>query len=240
VARAQKLQPFSTSGLESLPPPWRAVGLPNAKTPLTRLDVVSIDGMRVLRLTSDKSYGNALHELVPVVPGQGSLLRWQWRLDQPLMAADLRTKGGDDAALKVCLLFDMPLEKLGVLERNVLRLARAASPEKLPAATLCYVWDHLYPANTELPNAFSPRLRFIVLDSGEKQLGQWIAHERDIVADFRRAFGHETDTTPPLIGIAVGADSDNTRSASLAYLGDLTLTFAPPQASSVPPVPVKQ
>ena len=137
VARAQKLQPFSTSGLESLPPPWRAVGLPNAKTPLTRLDVVSIDGMRVLRLTSDKSYGNALHELVPVVPGQGSLLRWQWRLDQPLMAADLRTKGGDDAALKVCLLFDMPLEKLGVLERNV----------------------------------FSPRLRFIVLDSGENNWG---------------------------------------------------------------------
>jgi Protein of unknown function (DUF3047) len=130
------------------------------------------------------------------------------------------------------------------VERNILRLARTISSEKLPAATLCYVWDHLSPAGSEFPNAFTHRLRFIVLDSGEKQLGQWITHERDIAADFQRAFGHETDVMPPLIGVAVGADSDNTQSASLAYLSDITLTLSPTVISSPskqPPLqPVKQ
>jgi len=238
-ASAQKLQPFSTASDEALPHPWRIVGLPNGK-PLTRIEVVSLNGEHVLRLASDNSYGNALHELASVMPGPGSTLRWRWRLEQPLTAADLKRKEGDDVAMKVCLLFDMPLEKLGLVERNVLRLARTMSSEKLPAATLCYVWDHLLPVGSESPNAYTQRLRFVVLDSGEKQLGQWVMHQRDIAADFLRAFGHETDAMPPLIGVAVGADSDNTHSTSLAYIGDLTLTIAPPTISGTPPQPVKQ
>jgi hypothetical protein len=105
-------------------------------------------------------------------------------------------------------------------------MARAVKGEKLPSATLCYVWDHQLPAGSQLPNAFTKRLRYVVLDSGEKQLGQWVAHERDLVADFMRAFGQEADGMPPLIAIAVGADSDNTQSGSLGYLGDVVLTPA--------------
>ncbi len=246
AASAQKLQPFSTASENAVPPPWRIIGLPGGKTPLSRLEVVPFNGSgeRVLRLASDKSYGNALHELAGTMPGPGSSLRWRWRLEQPLTAADLKRKEGDDTALKVCLLFDMPLGKLGLVERNILRLARTISSEKLPTATLCYVWDHLSPVGSEFPNAFTHRLRFIVLDSGEKRLGQWITHERDIAADFQRAFGHETDVMPPLIAVVVGADSDNTQSTSLAYLSDIALTLAPPVISSPaqqPPLqPVKQ
>jgi len=42
--------------------------------------------------------------------------------------------------------------------------------------------------------------------------------------DFLRAFGHETTVVPPLLALAVGADTDNTGSHSLAYVGDLSLT----------------
>jgi hypothetical protein len=220
------LQPFSKGTGESVPSPWHLAGLPLGKTPLTRIDVVTLDGERVLRLASDQSYGTALHPLPAVVPGPGSTLRWRWRLDQTLPPADLTRREADDSPLKVCALFDMALDKLGVVERNVLRLARSLSAENIPAATLCYVWDHTLPVGTQLPNPFTQRLRYIVLDSGDKQVGRWVTHERDIAADFLRAFGHETDVMPPLIGIAVGADSDNTHSTSLAYVGDLVLTPA--------------
>ena len=76
---------------------------------------------------------------------------------------------------------------------------------------------------TRLANVYSQRLRFLVVDSGEQKIGQWVTHEQDLAADFLQAFGHETDTMPPLIGIAVGADSDNTGGKSLAYVGDLLL-----------------
>ena len=237
-AGAQTLQPFSKGTVgESLPPPWRVVAFPGGGRPVSRFAVEQQGAERVLRIATDKSYGNALHEIKPSVPGAGTKLKWRWKLDKPLLQADLKTREGDDAALKVCALFDLSLDKLGFVERNIMRIARSRTPDPVPAATLCYVWDHLLPEGSRLANSYSQRLRFVVMNSGEKQLGQWQTHERDLVADFKQAFGHETDETPPLIAIAVGADSDNTGDTSLAYVGDISLswvTAAPSAATTLP------
>ncbi len=221
--RAQEIQAFSSSKSDTLPAPWRLVGLPKGKAPLAQLDITTLGYERVLRLATDKSYGTALHELNPAVPAQGRMLKWRWRLEQALPTADLKLKEADDAPLKVCAMFDMPLDKLGFWERNLVRLARSSSGENIPAATLCYVWDQKLPVDSSLPNAYSKRVRYIVLDSGPQKLGQWVSHERDLAADLQRAFGHEFNTPPPLIALAVGADSDNTLGKSLAYVGDLVL-----------------
>jgi hypothetical protein len=224
--QAPLLQPFSKATTEAVPAPWRLVGLAKGRAPLAQFEMVTLGHDRVLKLATDKSYGTAVHELPHLALAPGSLLKWRWRLDHPIVGADLNLKKGDDAPLKVCAMFDMPLDRLGVVETSLLRMARAVKGEKLPSATLCYVWDHQLPAGSQLPNAFTKRLRYVVLDSGEKQLGQWVPHERDLVADFMRAFGQEADVMPPLIAIAVGADSDNTQSGSLGYLGDVVLTPA--------------
>ena len=224
---AQGLQAFSKADSDALPAPWRLVGLPQGKAPMAQIEIVKLGDERVLKLATDKSYGTALHELKPVVLGAGSSLSWRWRLEKGIETADLATKEGDDAPLKICAMFDMPLDKLGFVERNLVRLARSASAEKLPGATLCYVWDHKLAAGTQLPNAYSQRLRFIVLDSGDKKKGQWVVHQRDLAADLQRAFGHEFATPPPLIAIVVGADTDNTQARSLAYVGDIALAVMP-------------
>lgn len=210
------------SGTSALAP-WRLVGLPGGKVPLARFDVTELDGTRALRVRSSASYGTLNH---PAGPAPG-LLRWRWRIDEPVAGADLRRKDGDDAPIKLCALFDLPLEALGLLERSLMRLARARSAEPLPAATLCYLWDATLPAGTVLPNAYTARVRFMVLDSGAAALGRWQRHERDLAADFRQAFGHESATVPPLVAIVVGADSDNTGGRSLAYLADLSLEPLP-------------
>lgn len=220
---------------ESLPAPWRAVAFPGGGRPATRFAIEADGPDKVLKITADKSYGNALHEVKPVVLGAGSTLSWRWRLDKPLRQANLKLKEGDDVAIKVCAMFDLGLDKLGFVERNVMRMARSRSPDPIPAATLCYVWDHLLPEGTRLPNVYSQRLRFVVLNSGEKALGQWQSHARDLVADFKLAFGHETDTMPPLVAIAVGADADNTGDSSLAFVGDIGLLLVSPEAAGVTP-----
>ena len=224
---AQGLQPFSKADSGAVPAPWRIVGLPKGKAPPAQIEVVKLGEDRVLKLATDRSYGTALHELKPAVLGAGSTLSWRWRLEQGIADADLRTKEGDDAPVKVCAMFDMPLDRLGFLERNVVRVARSVSGESLPGATLCYVWDQKLAVGTQLRNVYSARLRFVVLDSGNRKLGQWIQHERDLAADLQQAFGHEFSTAPPLIAIVVGADSDNTQGKSLAYLGDVVLTVKP-------------
>lgn len=222
-AQAADLHPFSTANGSVPPAPWRVVGLPKASKPLTRFDIVPMDGRPVLRVQTDHSYANLVHDLPNVALAPGMKLRFRWRLDQPLRGTDLRQKTGDDTPLKVCVLFDMPLDQIGFVERNLLRVARSVSGENLPAATLCYVWDARLPAGTLLDNAFTHRMRMIVLDSGEQRLGQWVAHTQDLAADFYRAFGKESASLPLLQGLLVGADSDNTGGQSLGYVGNVTL-----------------
>ncbi|MBA3594747.1 MAG: DUF3047 domain-containing protein [Polaromonas sp.] len=228
LARAQTPGPaltaFSSATGMQPPQPWRVVGVPGGKIPLTTYALVELDGRKVLRVEADKSYGNLVHDLSAAVPEDGLRLRWRWRLDEALRGADLRRREGDDSALKVCALFDMPLSGIGLIERNLLRLARAASGEKLPSATLCYVWDSTLAPGTLLANAYTARVRFIVLDSGEQRLGQWVTHSRDLGADFRRAFGEESNGVPPLQAVLVGADADNTGGRSLGHVGDVTLS----------------
>ena len=219
-ARAWELAPLAGSG-DMPPSPWHVAGLPHQTKPRTNFSTVVLDGRRVLRVEADQSYGNLVHPLSGTPPALQ--LTWQWRVDQPLAAADLRTKAGDDAAAKVCVLFDLALENIPFAERQLLRFARASAAERLPGATVCYVWDNHLPVDTVVANAYTHRLRYLVLQSGPASLGQWRSERRDVAADFVRLFGDESTQMPPLIGVAIGADADNTHGHSLAYVADLAL-----------------
>lgn len=203
------------------PNPWKIQGLPQQKMPMTRFALVDVDGRRALRIEADRSYGNLVH---PLDPGTSSTfqLAWQWRVEQPL-ETDLRTKAGDDTALKVCVFFDLALAHIPFGERQLLRLARARTQEHLPGATVCYVWDQHLPVDTALPNAYTRRMRYLVLRSGAAQPGEWRTEQRDVGADFARLFGDEAVQMPPVIGIAVGADADNTAGRSVAFVADLVI-----------------
>lgn len=199
---------------------WAPAPLPRQTLPATRFEAVTLDGARVLRVASPASYGNLVH---PVADPQARRLAWRWRVERALVGTDLRAKRGDDVVLKVCALFEMPLERVPFVERQLLRVARATSGQALPAATLCYVWDSGLAAGTLVPNAHTRRVRFIVLQGADAPLARWRSESRDLHADFLRAFGDESATVPPLAAVLVGADSDNTGSAGLAHLADLTL-----------------
>jgi Protein of unknown function (DUF3047) len=208
----------SGSGTEA-PAPWRAAGLPQQKDAATRFDMVELEGRRVLRLQADRSYGNLLHALAPGESGRW--LSWRWRVDQPNPRANLRKKSGDDAAAKICVLFDLPLSTLPFFERQLMQLARWRSQQPLPAATLCYVWDHQLPAGTELDNPYSRRVRLIVLRGQGTPVAAWLQERRDVHADFLRLFAGEASEVPPIMAIGVAADADNTQGRSLAYVADL-------------------
>jgi Protein of unknown function (DUF3047) len=225
MAQAQTpLMPLIASEGSTWSPPWRVVGLPKAKTDitLTRFEVGTVQGERALKVSTQSSYGTLVHDLPQSTAGK---LQWRWRLDQPLTGgkavADLLTKTGDDAALKVCVLFEQPLERVPFLERSLLRLARSVSGENLPAATICYVWDSLHPAGLQGANPYTQRVRFITLQGKGAVLGQWQNELRDVAADFAMLFADELPTgskVPKVRAVLIGADSDNTGSHSVAWV----------------------
>ena len=207
--------------------PWRVVGFPKAGAdiPLTRFEVATVQGERAVKVSTQASYGTLVHDLPRMPAGR---LQWRWRLDQPLSGGkntpDILTKAGDDAALKVCVMFDHPLDRVPFVERTKLRLARSLSGEDLPAATLCYVWDSTHPAGTHGANPYSRRVRFISLQGHGAPLGQWQSESRDVAVDFARLFADESAADAPMPkarAVLVGADSDNTGSRSLGWVASL-------------------
>ena len=206
---------------------WRFVGFPKSKAaiPATRFELAEVQGERALKVSTEASYGTWVHDLPKV---NAIRLQWRWRLDQPLTGgkavADILTKAGDDAALKVCVMFDHPLDRVPFVERTLLRIARKVSAEDLPAATLCYVWDSVHPAGLQGANPYTRRVRFITLQGQGAPLGQWQAESRDVAADFARVFADETpvgEPVPKVRAVLIGADSDNTASHSVGWVSGL-------------------
>lgn len=221
AAAAELISPLAAGSGEQPPAPWVYAGLPSQKPPPTRYTVRELEGRRALHVEADASYGNLVHPLPGVAAGE---LSWRWRVDVPLPAADLRSKSGDDAALKVCALFELPRERVPFVERQLLRLAESRFGEPLPNATLCYVWDTAWPRGSVVPNAYTRRVRFITLGGAT---GTWLAERQDLAADFLRAFGDESREVPPLRAVLVGADADNTSGRSAGWVDALRLVVLP-------------
>jgi hypothetical protein len=220
AVRASPLQPFAGAGSEPAAP-WRVVGLPKQTKPFTHFSVVSMDGHAALRVEAERSYGNLVHPLSLEQPPHH--LAWDWRVEEPIPAADIHTRSGEDIAMKVCALWDMPIDRVPFIERQLLRVARSQAGEALPAATVCYIWDPHLPVGTEATSPFTGRVRYIVLRGPDEALHHWVHERRDIAADFIKLFGDESHELPPLVGIAVGADSDNTKSHSLGHAAQVQL-----------------
>ena len=219
---AQAAGPLSFGAAGASPvAPWHVVGLPRQTKPFTTFSVIDLEGHRALRIEANSSYGNLVY---PLQIAQPTLrFSWQWRVEDLIDAEDLREKQSDDTAVKVCVFFDLPLERIPFVERQLLRMARSQSSEPVPGATICYVWDAHLPVGTAIDSPFTRRLRYKVLQSGPARLHQWTAERRNLAADFTEMFGQESTEMPPVIGVAVGADADNTHSHSLAHVADVVI-----------------
>jgi hypothetical protein len=215
-----------------LDPAWRFVGFPkkHSDLPPTRFEAGRVDGVVAVQVVTASSYGTLVHDARGKAPAR---LQWRWRLDQPLsggsLPADILTKAGDDAALKVCVMFDHDLSRVPFVERTVLRVARSVSGEALPAATVCYVWDSTHPSLTQGTNPYTRRVRFISLQGRGAPLARWVGESRDVAQDFIDLFADElpdgTSTkradAPAVTRVLIGADSDNTASTSSGWVADV-------------------
>jgi len=223
AATEPRVTPFSSASGTGLPAPWHIVTVP--KIPRhTRYAIAENDGRRVVRADADASYANVVHPLDAEV-GATPILRFAWRVDRFPENSDLATRAHDDVAAKVCVLFDVPLDRLSFVDRTKIQLGRRLFDSELPAATVCYVWDRTLPAGRWIDNAYTDRVRMLVLRSGANgDRSHWIDERRDLRADFRQAFPREaTAGLPRVAALAFATDTDNTKSKALAWFGDMSL-----------------
>ena len=89
---------------------------------------------------------------------------------------------------------------------------------------LNYIWGNKVPQGEILPNPYTARAMMVAVESGKDNVGSWIFEERNVLQDYRNAFG---DAPPPISGVAIMTDTDNTGDTVVAYYGDIEFGSQP-------------
>jgi hypothetical protein len=183
------------------------------------------DGREALLAKSD-SAASVLRHRMRIEPADLDRLRFSWKVPQLIAEADVGRKESDDSPVRVILAFEGDRSRFSARDAMLSELMRAVTGEEMPYATLMYVWCNKRPPGTVVTSPRTDRIRKMVLESGPGRLNQWLDYERDIRADFERAFG---EAPGALVGIAIMTDSDNTRSATKAWYGPVRVTTSAPR-----------
>lgn len=201
---------------------WHEVTLPGKRA--TRYTATRKDGRLAVHARAEGS-ASMWRRKVNVSPDQLGQARWAWRVDRLNPQASVADVDREDAVARVIFAFDGDHKRLSARNRAMFDLARALTGETPPYATLMYVWETAQPMDAVVVNPRSDRIRKLVIDSGPDHLGTWRVHQRDLAADFERAFGEKPG---PLVAIGKMTDADNTQGRVEAWYGPIELMQGPP------------
>ena len=165
----------------------------------TDYSVVETDQGQVLQAQSNAAASGLVYE-IEYAPAEYPILAWRWKIEKTIASGDERSKACDDYAARIYVIFPhwfFPKTR-----------------------SLNYIWANHLPQNEILPNAYTGNAMMLAASSGPANAGQWVEVRRNIVADYRRAFGED----PPQVGaIAIMTDTDNTGESATAWYDDILI-----------------
>lgn len=222
--------PSTTGQVDVVSSPWAAASALNPKSAswthqklpgkaANHYQYSRFNGRDALAVRSQGAV-SVLRQTVHLSPQQLARLRFSWKVPELIAEADMARRDADDSPVRIVLVFEGDRSSFSAKNAILSELSQAITGEPLPYATLMYVWCNTRAPGTVITNPRTDRIRKLVVESGSKNLNQWLDYERDIAADFVKAFGE-----PPgaLVGIGIMTDTDNTQSTAQAWYGPLKL-----------------
>ncbi|TAG27804.1 MAG: DUF3047 domain-containing protein [Burkholderiales bacterium] len=201
----------------ALPPAiWQPMYLPGKRK--TQFIKTWHEGRSAVHAVADSSV-SMFRQKMRLEPGALGVLQFSWQSPQLIPSADMAERETEDSVVRIVLSFDGDRSKFSAKNKMLSELSLALTGEELPYATLMYVWCNTRAVGDVIFNPRTERIRKIVVESGAANLGKWLDYERDIRADFIKAFGEEPGV---LTGIALMTDTDNTQSKATAWYGPVS------------------
>ena len=151
-----------------------------------------------------------LWKRLPPLMWEANQANWDWAVEASVPPTDLTLKGGDDRNLSIYFVF-LPQEYLPKSKGKLTDLLKNEN-----VRVLMYVWGGDHDRGEVLPSPYLEEFgKSIIL----QRAGTVRASEQvNLANDFRRAFGHNPEE---LVGIAISADSDDTRSTIISSISNL-------------------
>ena len=178
------------------------------------------DGTPIIIASSNNSISSVTTPLT-ADPSVFQYLEWEWKIESVIESGDMTRKDGDDFAARVYVTFDYDKSNLGFGDRIKYVAYRAFTSFDIPLRSLNYIWANKAEIGATGENPFSSWVQYVVVQSGNELAGEWKVEKRNILEDYRMVYGEEP---PPISGITIMTDSDNTGESTRAYFGKITLS----------------
>ncbi len=189
------------------------------KDPTTYRSGVKENGEPIIEAISEKSISSVQVNL-RADPNEFPIIEWEWMIESVLESGDVTEKDGDDYAARIYITFDYPVSELGFGDKIKYRFYKTFTSFDVPTRALNYVWANKADAGSIHPNPYTDWVQVIAVESGNEKAGTWQIEQRNIVEDYRAAFGEEP---PAITGIQIMTDSDNTEESAKAAYGKIIL-----------------
>ncbi|MDZ7755557.1 DUF3047 domain-containing protein [Rhodohalobacter sp.] len=178
------------------------------------------DGSPVIKATSTEAISSVTTSL-RADPFEFSYLEWEWKIEEVLEYGDLTQKDGDDFVARIYVTFDYPVGDLPFGQKIKYRFFKTFTSFEIPLRSLNYVWASKEEVGTVAESPFTSWVQYFVVNSGNENAQEWISLKRNIVEDYRQAFGEEPRE---ITGITIMTDSDNTGESTKAWFGKIMLS----------------
>jgi len=142
-------------------------------------------------------------------------ISWRWKVTQLSDRGNPKEKAGDDYPIRVYVMFQYDPARASLGERLMYNASKVIYGKYPPHSTLNYVWTGVNVPERFIASPYTGKAYMVVLERGRQRVGQWVEESVNVLADYRKAFGHDP---PPTAGLAVMSDTDNTGAAAVAYL----------------------
>jgi len=184
----------------------------------TSYQLVEQEGVVVIQADSAEG-GSGLSRKLHIDPRRYPIIEWRWRVPRESGRGGAAGPSSVSPPVRVSLAFDGDVSKLDFDDRTKLRMAKALTVNGLPYASLLYVWLTRRPVNSVYASPHTERVQHVVVESGEQRLDQWVSVRRNVLEDYKRAFGEEPGH---IVAVGIMTDFGDNNAPRRGFYGDIT------------------
>jgi hypothetical protein len=164
------------------------------------MTIVVDEGRRALHLRSKDDSSTINKEIEGRVDLRATpILEWQWKAVELPIGGDSRVE-----------------DKLDQVAQLYISWPRF--PRAFRSRIIGYVWDTTAPVGTRVQSSKTHLVTYLVVRSGDAELGQWLTEQRNIREDYRMIFAEE----PSELGyVSLSIDSNDTGSHAEVFIGPI-------------------
>ena len=186
--------PVGTSGI---PPGWQGQ---NWGSPTYDFTIVRDGDRNVLHLESANDSSTISTDIKgKVALARTPVLEWSWKVVTLPRGGDSRRKETDDQAAQLYMVWPR-------------------FPQAVRSRIIGYVWDTSAPAGTITQSQKTGTVTYVIVRSGDADLGRWMTERRNVAEDFRAIYGEAPDD-PAALSVAI--DSNDTQSVAESFMGPI-------------------